>query len=168
MCNEIWIRRGDNGDFIVVDANFIFLSFFFKNVYLFLRERETECEWGKGRVRERHRIRSRLQALSCQHRAWGGARTHEWWDHDLSWNRTLNWLSHPGAPLLYFYKSSALFRNTIKVLGNSLIISSLAFQVGGSFPGSGTFLTQSTPLSTWGGPSLGLLSSQVSVLLSLP
>ena len=41
---------------------------------------------------------NRLQALSCQHRARRGARTHELWDHDLSLSRTLNRLSHPGAP----------------------------------------------------------------------
>ena len=69
-----------------------FLSFF--NVYLFLRE--TECKQGRGRERGRHRIWSRFQALSCQHRAWYGARTHEPWDHGSS--RTLNRLSHPGAP----------------------------------------------------------------------
>ena len=34
------------------------------------RERETEQEWGRGRERGRHSIRSRLQALSCQHRTW--------------------------------------------------------------------------------------------------
>ena len=36
---------------------------------LFLRKRETEHERGRGRERGRHRIRSRLQALSCRHRA---------------------------------------------------------------------------------------------------
>ena len=41
----------------------------FFNVHLFLRERERECQWGIGRERGRHRIGSRLQALSCQHRA---------------------------------------------------------------------------------------------------
>ena len=50
-----------------------------------------------GRI-ERHRIQSRLQALSCQHRAWCGAQTHELWDHDLRQSRTLNWLGHPGTP----------------------------------------------------------------------
>ena len=73
-----------------------FLNFFF-NVYLFLRQRETEHEWGRVRERGRHRIRSRLQALSCQHRARRGALTHEPWDHDLSWSRMLNRLSHPDA-----------------------------------------------------------------------
>ena len=58
---------------------------------------ETDREWGRGRERGRHRIWSRLQALNWQHRARRGARTHELWDHDLSWSRTLNWLSHPGA-----------------------------------------------------------------------
>ena len=69
---------------------------YFFNLYLFLRE--TENEQGRNRERGRHRIRSRLQALSCQHRAWHGARTHEPWDHDLSQSRMLNQLSHPGAP----------------------------------------------------------------------
>ena len=62
------------------------------------RERETECEWERGRERGRHRIWSRLQALSCQHRAWCGARTPKLWDHDLSQGQMLNRLSHPGAP----------------------------------------------------------------------
>ena len=38
---------------------------------------ETEHKWVRGRERGRHRIRSRLQILSCQHRAQRGARTHE-------------------------------------------------------------------------------------------
>ena len=68
--------------------------------YLFLRKRDRA--WvGRGRERGRHRIRSRLQALSCQHRAQCGARTHELWDHDLSWSWTLNQLSHPGAPIIW-------------------------------------------------------------------
>ena len=73
---------------------------YFFNVYLFLgeRERETECEWGRDRERGRHRIWSRLQALSCQHRARRGAQTHELWDNDLSWSLVLNQLSHSGPP----------------------------------------------------------------------
>ena len=78
-----------------------FLSFF-KCVFIFdrerERERETESERGRGRERGRHRIQSRLQALSRQHRAWRGAWTHRPKDHDLSWSRTLNLLSHPGTP----------------------------------------------------------------------
>ena len=55
----------------------------FKNVYLFLRTRERERKRerahkkGRGRERGRHRILSRLQALSCQHRAQRGAQTHK-------------------------------------------------------------------------------------------
>ena len=70
--------------------------FYFFNVYLLLRD--TEREQGRGRERGRHRIWSRLQVLSSQHRAWCGARTHKLRDHDLSWSRSLNQLSHPGAP----------------------------------------------------------------------
>ena len=51
-----------------------------------------------GSERARHRIWNRLQALSCQHRARRGARTHELRDRDLSWSWTLSRLSHPGAP----------------------------------------------------------------------
>ena len=63
----------------------------------------------RERKRGRHRIQSRLQALSCQHRAWCRAQTHELWDHDLSWSWTLNRLSHPGAlPLLHVYQRTIL------------------------------------------------------------
>ena len=61
-------------------------------------DRETECEWGRGRERGRHRIWSRLQAPSHHHRAQHRAQTHVQRDHDLSQSRTLNGLSHPGAP----------------------------------------------------------------------
>ena len=42
-----------------------------------------------------------IQALSCQHRARRGARTHEPGDHDLSRSQTPDPLSHPGAPLFF-------------------------------------------------------------------
>ena len=58
--------------------------------------------WEGGGQRGRHRIRSRLQVLSCQHRAWCWVRTHEQQDHDLSWSRTLNRLNHPAAPIVPF------------------------------------------------------------------
>ena len=67
--------------------------------------RETEYEQGWGRERGRHRIWSRLQALSCQHRARHGARTHEPWDHDPSRSQTFNQLSHPGNSELTFLKN---------------------------------------------------------------
>ena len=77
---------------------FFFKFFFFFNIYLFLRQRETEHEQGRVRKRGRHRIGNRLQALSGQHRARRGARTHGPRDHDLIWSQTLNRPSHPGAP----------------------------------------------------------------------
>ena len=76
----------------------IFFFNFFFNVYLFLRQRETQHERGRGRERGKHRIGSRLQALSHQPRARRGARTRRPRDRDLSRSRTLNRLSHPGAP----------------------------------------------------------------------
>ena len=88
---------------------FLFSFFKFFNVYLFLRETETECKWIRGRKRGRHRIQSRPQALSCQHRAWCGAQTHEPWDHDLSRNQTLNWLSHPGTPSFHVFSSAFIY-----------------------------------------------------------
>ena len=82
--------------------------YIFFNVYLFSRGRKAECDrgWRVGEQRERdtHRIQSRLQALSCQHRARCGAPTHGRQDHDLSQNWMPNRPSHPGAPhnLKYF------------------------------------------------------------------
>ena len=70
----------------------------FKNVYSFLRDRDSP-QVGQGqREIGRHRFRSRLQALSCQHRVRHGARTPELWVQNLSRSWMLNWLSHPGAP----------------------------------------------------------------------
>ena len=93
---------------------------FFFNVYLFLRQRETEHEQGRSRERGRHRIGNRLQALSCQHRAWRGARTHGPWDHDLSWSRTLNQPSHPGAPRICRVSRSGSF-NTLREMAYFLL-----------------------------------------------
>ena len=59
---------------------------------------------GKVRERGRHRITSRLQVPSCQHRARCRARTHGTRDHDLSRSRSLNRLSHPGAPQTCFFR----------------------------------------------------------------
>ena len=70
----------------------------FFNVYLFLRDRERQSTCRGGAEIGRHRSWSRFQALSCQHRAWCRAQTHQLWDHDLSWSRKLNQLSHLGAP----------------------------------------------------------------------
>ena len=43
-------------------------------------------------------FRSRLQAPSCQHRAWCGAQTPRPQDHDLSRSQMLHQLSYPGTP----------------------------------------------------------------------
>ena len=77
-----------------------FILFFFFLMFTYSRERDWDrVRVGEGqRERGRHRIWSRLQALSCQHRARRGARTHRLWDHDPSRSGTLNRLSHPGAP----------------------------------------------------------------------
>ena len=72
--------------------------FHFSNFYLFLRERKKQNVSRGEAERGRHRIWSRLQALSCQHRAWCRAWTHKPRDHDLSRSWSLNQLSYPGAP----------------------------------------------------------------------
>ena len=80
----------------------------FFNVNLFFqrgRETETESMSGGGVERDTHRMWSRLQALSCQHRARHRARTRRLWDHDPSRSLTLNQLSHPGAPSHAFCES---------------------------------------------------------------
>ena len=72
---------------------------FFFNLYFWEREREREREkTGEGQT-GRHRIWSGLQALSCQHKAWCGARTPGPQDHDLSRSWMLNRLSHSGTPI---------------------------------------------------------------------
>ena len=89
------------------NLNSFFFSFFFSKNFLnvYFWDREKDRVWvGEGQ-RGRHKIRNRLQALSHQHSALCGAWTHKWQDHDLSWSRMLNWLSHAGAPeFLIFHK----------------------------------------------------------------
>ena len=67
-------------------------------MFIYFWERERESVSGGEVERGRHRIWCRLQALSCQHIAWCGTRTHRPPDHDLSRSQMLNWLSHPGTP----------------------------------------------------------------------
>ena len=84
---------------------FLYSRFFFY-VYLFLRERERVSGEGQ-RERGRHRIRSRLQALSCQHRAWCSVPTHRPRDHDLCWSRRLtSWATQ--APLYFLFKEEII------------------------------------------------------------
>ena len=107
---------------------YILFNFFLMFIYFWDRERA----WtGKGSERGRHRIWSRLQALSCQHRARRKAWTHQLWDHDLSWSWMLNRLSHPSAPGLHsfwweisywFYQESLLMMSHFSVLSYSPFI----------------------------------------------
>ena len=73
-------------------------------IYLFW-ERESVSMTGEGqrgeegqRERERERESQAGFMLSVQSLTW--ARSHKPWDHDLSQEWTLNWLSHPGTPNL--------------------------------------------------------------------
>ena len=75
---------------------------------------ETQREWGRAE-RGRHRIRSRLQALSCQHRTRRGAWTHEPWDR--AWAKVgslTDWATQ--APLLRsFLKTSLLIGALVSI-----------------------------------------------------
>ena len=79
----------------------MFLYFWYRE-----RERERESMSRGGAERGQHRIQSRLQALSCQHRAQRGAQTHKPWDHDLSQSLMLNQLSHPGTPIFPLFSKN--------------------------------------------------------------
>ena len=94
------------------DFLFFFLTFFL-HLFIFDRQRETEHKWGRGRDRRRHWIRSRLQALSCQHRAWHG-QTHKLWDRDLSQSQTLNRLSHPDIPMSQTFLFLCMYHNFVE------------------------------------------------------
>ena len=87
------------------------LKYFF-NVYFF--ETKTEHERGRVRERGRHKIRNRLQAPRRRHSARHRARTHRPWDHDPRWSRTLNRLSHPGAPKQYLKSVSSKKNHALK------------------------------------------------------
>ena len=82
------------------------------NLLTFIYFWETECKQGRDRERGRHRFWSGPQALSCQHRAPRGARTHEPWNHELSQSLKLNRLSHPGAQRLFLKEQASLQRCT--------------------------------------------------------
>ena len=102
------------------------ITFFFFNCFkcLFICERETECEWGRSRERGRHRIQSRLEALSCQHRAWRRTHTHELWDRDLSQSRTItDWATQVPRKQITFDEGSLYWERLIVFLAdNGLII----------------------------------------------
>ena len=87
-------------------------------IHFWEREREREPAWvGEGQ-RERETIGSRLQALSCQHRARFRAQTHQPWDHDLSWSRT----EPPRRPSLIFLERSTLIHIDLLIFLNYCIV----------------------------------------------
>ena len=104
-----WAEVGCLTDWATQVSQFLFI---FERERERERQRERERAWAKEGQRERGRGRyrtwSRLQALSCHHRAWRGARTHKPWDHDLSWSQRLNRLNHPGSLNFLFLMNSFL------------------------------------------------------------
>ena len=73
----------------------VVFQFFLMFIYFWETEREKTWAGEGQRVRETETM---MQAPHCPCRAWHGARTHELWDHDPSWSRSLSELSHPSAP----------------------------------------------------------------------
>ena len=55
---------------------------------------------GEGQKEKETQNPKQAQAMTCQHRAQYGARTHEPRDHDLSQSQMFNPLSHPGTPMI--------------------------------------------------------------------
>ena len=93
--------------------------------YLFLRQRETGHVQGTGREKGWHRIRSRLRALSCQHRTWRGARTHEPRDHYLS---QVECVTHWATQVPRHFNFFHLFLHCIGLLGLAAGITFLPVQ----------------------------------------
>ena len=78
-----------------------FILKFFMFIYLWERKKVGAGEGQKER--ETQNPKQDLGSWACQHRAPRGTRTHQPWDHDQSRSWTLNRLSHPGAPILFFF-----------------------------------------------------------------
>ena len=99
-------------------------------IYFWEREREGERQNVSrvGAEREGDRIESRLQALSCQHRARCRTPTHEPWDHELSRSWTVNWLSHPGVPIPHLYLF--IYRWRLGCFHNLAIVNNVAINIG--------------------------------------
>ena len=77
-------------------TTWLFTFFFFFLMFIYL--------WDRGGHREGQRQKETedlKQAPCWQCRVVCRARTHELWDHDLSWSGMLNRLNHPGAPICF-------------------------------------------------------------------
>ena len=82
------------------------------NVFIYLeREQESKSRGGAKRGRRRERIPSRLSAVSPEPGA--GLELTNPRDHDLSKSRTLNRLSHPGAPTIIPLRLIAFARQNV-------------------------------------------------------
>ena len=76
----------------------ILLNFFLTFIYFWDRERQSINGGGSEKEGDTEsETGSRLWAVSTEPDT--GLEPTEPWDHDLSRSRTLNWLSHPGAPM---------------------------------------------------------------------
>ena len=91
--------------FWIYIINVVFIFFFnFFLTFIYFRDREKQSMNGEGAEREgdtESEAGSRLWAISPEPDV--GAQTHRPRDCDLSWSRTLNRLSHPGAPTMCLF-----------------------------------------------------------------
>ena len=88
--------------------------YFFLSLFIYFCKRQRQCEWGRGRERERERVCESQagSASSAQSPVWvsnSGNQEFMTWDKTKSW--TLNRLSYPGTPSLYFglWSNTTLF-----------------------------------------------------------
>ena len=82
------------------NSHVLFLNFLMF-IYFWEGERDRAWVWERQRERETQNLRQAPGSkLSAQSLMWGW--NQEPWDHDLSWSRMLNQLSHPGAPKLHY------------------------------------------------------------------
>ena len=151
---------------------FIFSKIFF-DVYFW--ETETECEWERGRERGRQGIRSKLQTLSCQHRAQCRAWTHKPWDLDLSQSWTLNLLSHPGVPCIFLLLNCGTQRQRLRhrfLQGRNQGPCDRWYQPNPSLPpvlcGPGWTQVETEPFPELRNAKFNFCFSQISLLKSIP
>ena len=94
--NKQKLKCGFDGHHLIIQT-YVYL-FYLKNfmfIYFWETGKKKDKSWAGEEQREGDRIRSRLQALSCQHRSQHRAGTHQLWDHDLNWSRLTNPPRHP-------------------------------------------------------------------------
>ena len=113
------MELSENISLLPESSEVFFLNFFLMFIFDRERERERERQSMSGGGAERRgdtesEAGSRLRAVGTGPDA-GLEPTDQLRDHDLSQSRTLNRLSHPGAPLvIQFFKAKPILRGLAK------------------------------------------------------